>query len=224
MVCDECGAEIDESANFCAKCGARVEKKAESPVVDDENKDVTTCTVREESGDTKNEKGKPYNANSGFAALFYGLMLAFVTYTFSIATVEIKWYFWVFWALVLFAFYVNVKASQDKCKAVLCFNDYETEEGFCAECGKKHKDAADAFKSLKEWKFPGEEISEEETIEPKEEKTEQKNLSKKEEEKVPDESGCGCIIVIVLVLLFGGTFMGLLFDLVLGISLLSLFF
>ena len=41
MVCDECGTETDESANFCAKCGARIEKKAETATSADDNNDAT---------------------------------------------------------------------------------------------------------------------------------------------------------------------------------------
>ena len=51
MVCDECGTEADESANFCAKCGARIEKKAETPAPVNNND-----TAQEEAGDAKNGK------------------------------------------------------------------------------------------------------------------------------------------------------------------------
>ena len=41
IVCGECGADADESANFCVKCGARIEKKAETAVAADDNNDAT---------------------------------------------------------------------------------------------------------------------------------------------------------------------------------------
>lgn len=222
MVCGECGAEIDESANFCAKCGARIEKKAEVVAVADENKDVAR-TAQEESCDVKKGDDKLPARVNAFMVFVYGSLFSFATYV--VATVEVKWYLWIVWAYFLFMLsFSAVKASQGKCHAGFCFNDPVTHDGLCAECDEKRKDGSGVWNTLKELRFPGEELSEEEEIEPKVEKAEQKKTSKKEGAKSPDESGCGCIIAIVLVLLFGGTFMGLLFDLVLGISLLSLFF